>query len=171
MADNIILSNDALGTEFFELRVAFQGANVPIIETSAHGLSASGDIGLLPAPFTGRIVNYGYAVVAAAVSASGFVSGTVDAGVFINGNAIQSASGAINMANSASGVTASRTFIDTATTSTALVNPPQLNPGSTSFNKGDMISFKFNARSVGSAAAGTAGAGFSGFVTLRRTAA
>lgn len=168
MADNILLSNDALGYEGYDQIIPLVGANAPQIETSAHGLSASGIIGLFQAPRAGRIVDYGYGVVQQVLSASGFLSGTVDAGVFINGTAAVSNSGAINMFSGSAAAT--RVNVNASTTSTAFFNPPTINLASAAFNAGDQIGFQFNARSVGSGAAGRAGTGFYGFVRVRFSA-
>lgn len=170
MADNLVLSNDALGFEFFDQIIPFDvSGNFPANETSAHGLSASGIIPLLVAPRPGRVVDVGWGVVTPALSASGFVSGTVDATIFINGvGSAQSTVGAINMIGSAG--QSGRTFVNTSTTSTAFLNPPQLTNASAQFNAGDEVGFKFNARSVGSAAAGTAGLGLYGYVRVRYAA-
>lgn len=169
--DNVILSNDAVGTEYFELSfpLVISGGT----ETSTGGRSggASALVPVMQAPWAGRIVDYGYGVTQLAVSASGYVSGTTTAGIFINGNPIMSASGALNMwAASTSATATARQFVNTLTTSTAQFNPPQLNNQSTGFNQGDQISFNFNQVSAGSAAAGQTTTGFYGYVKLRRTA-
>jgi hypothetical protein len=98
-----------------------------------------------------------------AVSASGFVSGTVDAQVNINSAAVLSTLPAIAMVGSA-GAVARKTTLTGGGTSAVV------NQNSCYFSAGDCISVDYNARSVGSAAATAAGTGLYVGVRVRYTA-
>jgi hypothetical protein len=154
-----ILSNDSTisggGVEFDDEIFTFNFAN----ETSALTGSAT-LVPIVNAKAPGVIADVWIGTVAQAVSASGFVSGTVDAQVNINSAAVLSTLPAINMVGSAGQVVRKTTL--TGGGVSAVVNL-----ASASFSAGDAISLNWNARSVGSAAAGAAGAGLYVSVRLR----
>lgn len=176
MADNLILSNDAVGYEFLEEFIEFPVA-VPLPLNDASALAFSTSAGVVPVRVMGRpgrIVDFGIGVVTPAVSASGFVSGTVDATIFINGvGSALSQIPTINMFGSAgqqSGALSGRVFVNASAASTAFQIPTVINPASAQFNAGDQLGIKVNARSVGSGAATSAGTGFYGYVKVRYSA-
>ena len=186
-ADELFLTNDSQGSIFVEQTYYFGS----LLEVSAHGtagVSVSGqDVFMNGRPLTtynsalppfGRIVDFGIGVVQPALSASGFVSGTTDAGVYINGAAVLSTRPSIPMLNVSAGasVSAGATTYVTTNTGTSKTNSITvsgapvsaiINTASAGFSVGDVISIDYNARSVGSAAAGIAGRGVYGFVTVR----
>lgn len=176
MADNLILSNDALGYEFYEETIEFPTCvPLPLNDASALAFSTSA----APAPVRvmnrpGRIIDFGFGVVNPAVSASGFVSGTIDATLTINGvGSVLSQLPTVKMYGSAgqlSGALSGRVFVNASAASTAFQIPAVINQASAQFNAGDQLGVQVNARSVGSAAAGTAGAGFYGYVKVRYSA-
>ncbi len=166
MADDILLSSDAVGYEFDDETKWFtvQGAWT---ELSAHGLSASGIVPQMLAQRSGRIIDFGMGVIPA-TSASGFITGTATTHLFINGASIFSNAPVIAKAGSTGQHV--RTFVNTSTTSTAFVNPAVLNTASATVNVGDQIGAIYDLQSVGSAAAGAAGTGYYAYVTIRYAA-
>ncbi len=165
MPDEILISNDSYGYTPADTRGNFATTLV----TSTLAASASGVLGFAvnaPAYFNGsqafgRIIDFGIAVVKPALSASGFVSGTVDAGVYINGAAVMSTRPAIPMvALSASTTTPRATNAGGGTSGV-------VNGASAAVSAGNIISFDYNGNSAGSAAAGVAGTGLTGWVTIR----
>lgn len=155
MPSNTFLSQDASGLTFDEEIVMFNFAS----ETSAHTGSAT----LVPVKVThraGRVMGAFIGVAAPAVSASGFVSGTVDAGVRINSAVVLSTNPAIVMVASTSLATRKSTNAGGGTSAV-------VNANSAAFVAGAQISIDWNARSAGSAAAGAAGAGLYVGVLLR----
>jgi hypothetical protein len=155
MPSNKFLSNDTVGYRFEEVTFTASLVN----ESSALAGSAI-QIPVAITPRAGRIVAAFIGVGTPAVSASGFVSGTVDAQVRINSAAVLSTLPAIAMAgsNSAAGRKATNA-------GGGVSGVP--NTASSLFSAGAMISVDYNARSVGSAAAGAAGTGLYIGVTVR----
>lgn len=161
MPARIYLSNDADGQNFVEDEFHYSWVS----ETSAHGLSAT--LLSLCGPMTadGEIVDVVLGVVRPALSASGFVSGTVDFDVKINSATCLSVLPAIAM------VATSATAVRVNTNGTAAAaTPATINTGSNRFSAGDQICVNYNARSVGSAAAGAAGIGLYAVVKVRYNA-
>lgn len=155
MPSNNFLSQDAAGFTYDEEIVMFAFAN----ESSALTGSAT----LVPAKLTaraGRVVGAFIGVATPATSASGFVSGTVDAGVRINSAAVLSTNPSIVMAGSAGQAVRKSTNASGGTSAV-------VNAASAAFVAGAQISIDWNARSVGSAAAGAAGTGLYVGVVLR----
>ncbi|CAB4142932.1 hypothetical protein UFOVP434_52 [uncultured Caudovirales phage] len=149
MPANNFLSQDAVGFTFDEEVLYFMTAN----ETSAHGISgATIPVGIMKKP--GRIAAAFVGVGTPAVSASGFVSGTVDAQVRINSATVMSTLPSIAMAGSAGQAGRRATNFGGAGVTSGVVNQ-----ASAAFSAGAMISIDYNARSVGSAAATAAGTG------------
>lgn len=163
MADGITLTNDSAGFSYRDTTLRYNFVS----ETSVHGNSGTRyAMGVWPTTATsGRIVDFGIGIVAPATSASGFVSGTVDATLRVNSNAVCSTVPAINMAGSAGQSARIAT-----NQSNALATSGIVNTASAVVNPGDEISLDWNARSVGSAAAGAAGVGFYSWVTIRTIA-
>lgn len=159
MPSEIFLSNDAAGFDYSEETFHYNF----ISETSVHGVSATRIAGRMMAR-AGKVVSVAIGVVAPALSASGFVSGTVDATLRINSAAVCSTDPSIPMAGSAGAV--GRKSTNAGGGVSAVVNPV-----SATFSKGDQLSLDYNARSVGSAAAGSAGVGFYATFRVRYDAA
>lgn len=157
MADELVLSNASAGYTLAARTYVFNFAS----ETSAHGVSAA-VIPLFQAAGSGRISDFQIGVVLPAVSASGFVSGTVDATLRINSVACLSTNPSIAMAGSAGQAARIATNV-----SGALAVSGVVNVASGAVVPGDQVQMDYNARSVGSAAAGAAGKGFYATVTFR----
>tara|TARA_R110000868_G_scaffold4119_7_gene25019 strand:+ start:2717 stop:3199 length:483 start_codon:yes stop_codon:yes gene_type:complete len=156
MPSNTFLSQDAAGVTYDEEVVIFAFAQ----ESSALTGSAAASVPVKIAHRAGRVVGCFIGVATPATSASGFVSGTVDAGVRINSAAVLSTNPSIVMAGSAA--QAIRKSTNAGGGVSAVVNA-----GSAAFVAGAQISVDWNARSVGSAAAGAAGSGLIVGVLLR----
>ena len=169
MATRLLLSNDSTvsggGIESDEETFEFSFAN----ESSAHGANSATLVPLFVAKAAGTISQAFVGVVLPAVSASGFVSGTQTFGVNINSAAVCSANPAIAMAGSAGQAVRVATNL-AANAASGLVTSGVVNTASAAFAIGDQISINWDSRSVGSAAAGAAGKGFSGAVVVRYNA-
>ena len=171
MASRVFLSNDSTisggGVQTDEEIFFFSFAN----ESSALG-GANASATLVPvaiAKAPGVISDVFVGVVLPPVSASGFVSGTVDAGVRINSAAVLSTNPAIAMAGSAG--QAVRVATNTPpNAASGLITSAVVNVASAAFSTGDQISIDWNTRSVGSAAAGAAGKGLYLGVVVRYNA-
>lgn len=163
MPNRLLLSNDSTvsggGIQPDEEVLFFTWAN----ETSAHGTLSATLVPVGIAKANGVISDVFVGVVLPAVSASGFVSGTVDATVNINSAAVLSTAASILMAGSAGA--AVRKASNNGGGVSAVVNT-----ASAAFSAGDQISIDYNSRSVGSAAAGAAGKGLYVGVTVRYAA-
>lgn len=157
MADELVLSNDSAGFQLAARTYVFNSVS----ETSVHGVSAA-VVPLFQAQASGRISDFQIGVVLPAVSASGFVSGTVDATLRINSVACLSTNPSIAMAGSAGQAARAATNV-----SGALAVSGVVNVASGAVVPGDQVQMDYNARSVGSAAAGAAGKGFYATVTFR----
>lgn len=159
--DELFLSNDAVGYAYFD-RFANPGF---ASEASAHGASTTlTEVFMVPPGFSGEILDVQLGVVLPAVSASGFVSGTVDATLRINSVAVCSTNPSITMAGSAG--QAYRVFTyGVSGVASGLVTSGIVNTASAAFVAGDQISIDMNARSTGSAAAGAAGKGL--FISVK----
>ena len=150
MASSLFLSNDVAGFSYTEESFVYSFAN----EASVHGNSAA--VVSLAGPMTraGKVVEVAIGVVKPATSASGFVSGTTTAALRINSAAVCSTDPLIPMAGSAGQA------IRQNTNASGIGTSAVINPNSAAFAVGAQLAFDFNARSVGSAAAGAAGTGF-----------
>ena len=155
MPSNQFLSQDAVGFGYEEDSFFISLAN----ESSAlTGSATQVPAGIMKK--NGRIANVFIGVGTPAVSASGFVSGTVDAQVKINSAAVLSTLPAITMVGSAGA--AGRRATNAGGGTSAVVNQ-----ASAFASAGNMISIDYNLRSVGSAAATAAGTGFYVGVVVR----
>lgn len=170
MASRLLLSNDStlgVGYHFDDRYVSF---NPLANETSVHGNSAAVvQVFTVPAGASGTIVDFQIGVVTAAISASGWVSGTVDVTPRINSFAVMSTVPAILMAGSTG--QAGRVFTGVSSVlNQALCTSGIVNAASNAFSADDQISYDYNARSVGSAAAGTSGKGLYAVLVARYNA-
>ena len=147
MALNNFLSQDTVGYSFDE--------EIFVVSLANESSALTGSATQVPAGIAkraGRIADVFIGVGTPAVSASGFVSGTIDAQVRINSAAVLSTNPAITMAGSAGA--AGRKATNAGGGTSAVINQ-----ASATFAKGGMISVDYNMRSVGSAAATSAGTG------------
>lgn len=168
--DRFYLSNDSTSSgggihadseEFFY--------NPQVSETSAATAATSAQIvPLFIAKGPGRVKDVFVAVAQTAVSASGFVSGTVNANVRINSVTVCSTQPAIPMAAASAASNRSRT--NNSTTSLATTVSAVINQNSATFVQGDQISIDYGVTSAGSAAAGLPVTGVSVGVVVRYTA-
>lgn len=155
----LFLSNDANGFTYYDDYLWDQ----PLLnETSAHGASAAMRQLAGPLPRNGNIIDVGIAVAKAATSASGFVSGTVDLTLRLNSAAVCSTVPSILMAGSAGQAIYTATNNSAGNAVSAVVNT-----ASSRFSAGAVLAYDYNARSVGSAAAGAAGTGFYMYAKVR----
>jgi hypothetical protein len=157
MSDRLFLSNDTVGGGVRKHEETFH------FYLASESSALTGSATLLPrfiAPQAGRVVDFFIGVVRPALSASGFVSGTVDAGLRINSASILTTAPAIAMAANSAAAVRKSTNAGGGTSAVITV-------ASSRFSAGDMISYDYNARSVGSAAAGAAGIGLYGGITVR----
>lgn len=172
MADRKILSNDTVTAPLKQGLATdeevFTFAQVS--ETSA--LTGSATAPLFIAKQNGRIVDLVIGVVAPAVSASGFVSADVSADVKINSVAVCSTQPVIKGPVTSAGAATRK--VTNAVSTSAAGNPAPIsaviNLASSYFSTGDQVALAYNLNSVGSAAAGTAGAGFYAQVRVRYAA-
>lgn len=162
--DELFLTNDAAGYAY-HTRFAFPGF---VSEASAHGASTTlTEVFTVPNGYSGEITDVQIGVVLPAVSASGFVSGTVDATLRINSVAVCSTNPSIAMAGSAGQAYRAFTMSNLSGVASGIVTLGVVNTASAVFTAGDQISIDMNARSVGSAAAGAAGKGLYAVVKYR----
>ena len=170
LADRIVLSNDSTsagGGIHPDEQMFFY--NPQVSETSAAtGATSAQIVPLFIAKAPGRVVDAFVAVAQTAVSASGFVSGTVNANVRINSATILSTQPAIPMAAASAANNRSRT--NNATTSLAATVSAVVNAASATFQQGDQISIDYGVISAGSAAAGLGVTGVSVGVVVRYAA-
>lgn len=168
MADRIFLSNDSSGNAqtgggIWDDEQTFQ---FNINETSVQGAAnmSAGNVGLFIAKGNGRIVDVFIGAPSVALSASGFVSGTINATPRINSAVVCATVPAINMA-AASAVLPNYPATNTGGGVSAVITA-----ASALFSTGNAISFDWNTFSAGSAAAGQAGKGFYLGVKVRYSA-
>lgn len=140
-----------------------------VSETSAAtGATSAQVVPLFIAAHPGTIVDCIVGVAQTAVSASGFVSGTVNANVRVNSASVLSTQPAIAMA--AASAANNRSITNNGTGSLGTVTSAVVNAASAAFNKGDEISIDYGVISAGSAAAGQATKGLYVGVTVRYNA-
>lgn len=155
----LFLSNDAVGTQFGE-----EIFRVNLASTTSATATSAVSIPAAVATKNGKIVGAWVALNNPALSASGFVSGTVSLTPRINSVAAFSIVPSIDMVATSALVVRTNTL--TAASAAGVVKGT-INPLSAQFSAGDTISFDYNMTSAGSAAAGFAGAGFIGAITVR----
>lgn len=171
--DEIVLTNDQFtGYDGRKSTYTFNWAS----DVSAHGAATTSGANVPIGPaFTvplgspgGRIVDFGIFVNRPALSASGFVSGTVTGSLRINSATVCSTTPIINMAaNSAAAIP---TLANVSATSTAAVTPTVLNTNSCAWSGSAFLSFDYDTKSAGSAAAGAAGIGFRAYCVVQHFA-
>ena len=170
MADRVFLSNDSSGNAvtgagIFDDEQTFMFA---INETSVHGGAgmSAGTLGQFIAKQNGRIVDVFVGAAAIALSASGFVSGSVFAQVRVNSATVCATKPQINMKATSTVIPDyPNTIVGLATGVSAV-----LTAASANFSTGNMISLDWNTTSNGSAAAGQAGTGFYAGIRVRYAA-
>lgn len=168
--DRIVLTNDSTssgGGIHADEQMFFYDPMVN--ETSAATAATSAQlVPLFIAKAPGRITDCFVAVAQTAVSASGFVSGTVNANVRVNSAVALSTQPSIPMAAASAASNRSRT--NNSTTSLATTVSAVVNVASASFLQGDQISIDYGVTSAGSAAAGLGVTGVSVGVIVRYNA-
>lgn len=155
MADRLFIGNDAVtGYGYDEKIITF-----PVLanESSAHVTSANTLVPIWTAPANGRVMDFYISVVNVALSASGFVSGTVSADLRRNSASVLSTVPAITgpVATSALVVRQCTLGPSAANLQSAIVNAQSAN-----FSAGDQFAINWTMQSGASAAAGAAGKGF-----------
>lgn len=162
MAKRLFLSNESnTGYHYDEETFNFRFAG----ESSAHATSAIDVCVAGPMKGTGEIVEFAIGVTRIAVSASGFISATVNAQLRINSVACLSTQPVITGPVASSGV-AVRTATNAGGGTSAVVNS-----ASAVFSAGDFISLDYDCKSGGSDTVGATGTGFYAAVKVRYTAA
>jgi hypothetical protein len=161
MADRFFLSDDSANPAGIGYNEEIFTWNVASETSVMNGSATLLPVGVMKQ--NGRIVDAFIGVVAPALSASGFVSGTIDATFRINSAEVLSTLPAIVMAGSAGQATRKSTNAGGGVS--AVVNAASAN-----FSAGDQISFDYNARSVGSAAAGATAKALYASVVVRYAA-
>ena len=161
LADRIQLTNDSTssgGGIHADEQMFFY--NPQVNETSAATAATSAQlIPLFIAKANGRVVDAFVAVAQTAVSASGFVSGTVLGNVRVNSATCLTTQPSIPMAAASAASNRSRT--NNSTNSLAATVSAVVNGASAAFSAGDQISIDYGVISAGSAAAGLAVTGVS----------
>lgn len=167
MADKVLISNaTTYGYDYDDKLIHIAGTATGV---SVHGAATMSALGqnVFVAQANGRFTDVGLAAQRMALSASGFVSGTVLATLRINSVAVCSTDPSITMAGSAGAVGQTATN-KTATGANAVSGI--VNTASAAFSTGDIITVDWNTFSVGSAAATSSGIGLSIFARWRNAA-
>lgn len=171
--DRLDLTDDTVGYSYHDPEHAYHFALLAN-DASAHGFSAGNQSLLGPMPAAGRVLDFQIAA-NPAVSASGFVSGTIDALLRLNSANIMTTNPSITMAGSASAVfpqlvVGTNVAQSASAAGIVFLVSGVVNGASASFKQGDYISIDWNARSVGSAAPTTSGKSLRAYVVVRYTA-
>lgn len=167
MADRLVATSDQWKSYDYDEEIfTFGLANA----TSANTGSAEHVIAFA-AKRPGRISDF-YIRAVPAVSASGFVSAKLTANVLINSVSALSTLPVIDgPVGSAGAATAKATNVGG---TSAAGNPGPVsavvNSASANFSAGDIVTIRYDLQSGGSAAAGTAGSGFTGVIVVRYAA-
>lgn len=164
MADRLISTNDSTKSYDFDEEVfTFGQAN----GTSALTGSADHVVAFV-AKRPGRVVDVFFRAVPA-LSASGFVSGSLSANVRINSVSALSTLPAILGPVGSAGVAVAKATNLGGTSAAGNPGPISavVNSASANFSAGDLVTVDWNLNSAGSAAAGAAGTGFVGTLVVR----
>jgi len=162
MADRLYLGNDSVTGYGFDVReITF-----PILanESSTHVGSANTLQALWTAPQGGRVVDFYISVVNVALSASGFVSGTVSADLRKNSASVLSTVAAITGPVATSALVVRQCTLGP---SAANIQSAVVNAASGSFAAGDQFSLNWTMQSGASAVPGSAGKGFVATMKVR----
>lgn len=169
MADRLMLSNDTVTAPqgqgiVNDIRRIF----VPLLlnDTSIHGTAAvSLAAAAGPIDQNGRVVDFRIGVARVAVSASGFVSGTVSANLRINSvSCLSTLPGILGpVAGSATQAVRTASNLCSAGNGTSAV----VNTASANFSAGDTFQIDWTANSAGSAAATATGTGLYAEISVR----
>jgi len=165
MADKILLSNDAIRGYGFDV----QYITLPILqnESSAHATSANTLVPLFTLPGNARIVDFFIDTVNVALSASGFVSGTISADLRRNSATVLSTVPAITGPVATSALVVRQCTLGP---SAANIVSAVVNQASSLCSAGDQLAVNWTMQSGASAAPGSAGRGFKATVVLRYAA-
>lgn len=165
MADKLFLSNDAVRGYGFDVKY------IPLAilanESSAHATSANTLVPIWTAPANGRVVDFFIDTVQVALSASGFVSGTISADLRRNSASVLSTVAAITgpVATSALCVRQCTLGPSAANLQSAVVNGQ-----SSLFSAGDQFAVNWTMQSGASAVPGSGGKGFKATLVVRMAA-
>ncbi len=165
MADKLFLSNDATRGYGFDVKYI----TFPILanESSAHVTSANTLVPIWTAPTNGRVVDFFIDTVNVALSASGFVSGSISADLRRNsGSVLSTTPGLAGPVATSALVVRQCTLGPSAANLTSAV----VNQASAAFSAGDQFALNWTMQSGASAAAGAAGKGFKATVVVRMAA-
>ena len=165
MPDKILLSNDAVRGYGYDTKYI----TFPILanESSAHTTSANTLIPIFTAPANGRVVDFFIDVVNVALSASGFVSGTVSADLRRNSATVLSTVPAITGPVATSALVVRQCTLGP---SAANLQSAVVNQASAVFSAGDQFAINWTMQSGASAAAGASGKGFKATLVVRMAA-
>lgn len=165
MADRLQLSNDATTGYAYDERII----TFPILanESSTHVGSTNTLIPIFVAPANGRVVDFYISVVNVALSASGFVSGTVSADLRKNSASVLSTVPALTGPVATSALVVRQCTLGP---SAANLISAVVNQASAAFSAGDQFAINGTMQSGGSAAPGAAGKGFVATMKVRLAA-
>lgn len=165
MADRLFIGNDAVtGYGYDEVVVPLA---VLANESSAHAAAAVTLVPIWTAPANGRVVDFYISVVNVALSASGFVSGTVSADLRKNSASVLSTVPALTGPVATSALVTRQCTLGP---SAANLQSAVVNQGSATFSAGDQFAVNYTIQSAGSAAAGAAGKGMVAVMKVRLAA-
>jgi len=165
MPDRLFLGNDAVRGYGYDERVIV----LPILanESSVHVTSANTLVPVFTCPANGRIVDFYISVVNVALSASGFVSGTVSADLRKNSASVLSTVPAITGPVATSALVVRQCTLGP---SAANIVSAQINQASAAVSAGDQLAINWTMQSGASAVPGSAGKGFNAVIRLRMSA-
>ena len=165
MADKILLSNDAIRGYGYDTREI----TLPILvnESSAHATSANTLVPIYTIPRNARIVDFYIDTVQVALSASGFVSGTISADLRRNSASVLSTVAAITGPVATSALVVRQCTLGP---SAANIQSAVVNQASALCSAGDQLAVNWTMQSGASAVPGAGGKGFKATVVLRFSA-
>lgn len=165
MADKLFLSNDAVRGYGFDVKYI----TLPILqnESSAHATSATTLVPVFTVPANARIVDFYIDTVQVALSASGFVSGTISADLRRNSASVLSTVAAITGPVATSALCVRQCTLGP---SAANIQSAVVNQASALCSAGDQLAVNWTMQSGASAAPGAGGKGFKATVVLRMSA-
>lgn len=165
MADKLFLSNDA--TRGYGFDVKYITLPILVNESSGHVTSANTLVPLFTIPANSRVVDFFIDTVQVALSASGFVSGTISADLRRNSASILSTVPAITGPVATSALCVRQCTLGP---SAANIVSAVVNQNSALCSAGDQLAVNWTMQSGASAVPGSGGKGFKATVVLRMSA-
>lgn len=165
MADKVLLSNDAVRGYGYDVRDIT--LSILANESSAHATSANTLVPIFTVPRNARVVDFFIDTVQVALSASGFVSGTISADLRRNSASILSTVPAIIGPVATSALCVRQCTLGP---SAANIVSTVVNQASALCSAGDQLAINWTMQSGASAVPGSAGKGFKATVILRMAA-